>query len=66
LVDGVGCADACQGVAAPAVEVGVAEEQEGQRGVDGVGGQQTGSDVEGSSRVVRVTGGGEGLTVCGG
>jgi hypothetical protein len=66
LVDGLGCAGAGEGVAAPAVEVGGAEEQEGQRGVDGVGRDQAGSGVEGSSRVIGVAGGGEGFAVRGG
>ena len=37
LVDCVGCADASQGITAPAVKVCVAEEQKRQGGVDGIG-----------------------------
>jgi hypothetical protein len=66
LTDRVGCAEAGEGVAAPAVEVGAAEEQERQCGVDGVGREQLGRGVEGSARVVGVAGGGEGFAVRGG
>lgn len=63
LVDGVGCTEACQGVAAPAIEMGIAQEQERQRGV---GGEQAGGGVEGSPGVVSVSGDGEGFAVGGG
>ena len=66
MVDRVGVAELGQGVAAPAVEVGAAEEQERQRRVRGVGGEQGGGVVERAQRVVAVAGGGEGFAVRGG
>ena len=49
--------------AAPAIKVGLAKEQERQRGINGVARQQARSGVEGSPRVVPVTSGGKGFAL---